>query len=112
MVEDMNEIDALLRRRDVPDTPRDLSLRIIEAARKAPQYAHAAPPPKTRGGLRAWFDTLFESLLMPKPAFAMALFLFVGVALGIYAAEPAPEVRNQQSSFIYVEDDFNTGDWL
>jgi hypothetical protein len=68
------KLETLLRSRGVPSPSGDLAARISRAARRTPQRQ----PASFSEGL----TRLFAELRLPRPAFALAASLIVGIAAG------------------------------
>ncbi len=111
----VDDLDKILARRAVPQARSNLAARIIEASKAAEQ---------SKGGLRGWFDisgwvagiavwvdVLRESLILPRPALAMATLLLFGLMLGLYFGNGLQGTEDPFQS-TYVEDGFETGNWL
>ncbi len=100
MVDPLDEI--LQKRAAPPKAPGNLEARIIEASKNTrPQRSSVST---------SWIMTLMDNLLLPKPAFAMALLLLCGGYFG-FTLEDA-YVLDQDLSILYVEDTMELGDWL
>jgi hypothetical protein len=105
----VDHLDDILSRRAVPQAPTNLAQRIIDAARPLGGTAKTTPP---RATFEEWLSTLFDGLLVPRPAIAMLMLLLVGTMIGAYIGEPAAEAQGYEFPSVYVEDDFNAGEWL
>lgn len=101
-------LDDILRERYTPDVPTNLAYRIIEAAR---------PRGEEKGFTWAGVQrALAEMFVIPQPAFAMAVILILGVVIGAYyGTEQSLTIqiaRDNFSSFITAENNFDYGDFL
>lgn len=101
-------LDEILRERFVPEPPSNLAYRIIEAAK---------PRGSERGLTWAGVGRAFgELFLIPQPAFALAAFLILGVAVGAYyqSAETTTMAmaRDNFSSVVTAELSIDYGDFL
>ena len=94
---DDERLNEYLRRRDMPAPSSNLAYRITQAAQ-----------PKTKMSMpTSWIDELFSAFLFPKPAYATAFCLIVGLGIGLYAG--VDEVQAQDwFSFLETQE----GEWL
>lgn len=106
-------LDDILKTRYVPEPPTNLAYRIIEAAKPRGQEKSLIGREISWAGIRRAFAELF---VIPQPAFAMAVILLAGLALGTnFTAERfmnAKMERTTISNFISAENNFDYGDFL
>lgn len=108
MVEQEKKIDDLMTRRVVPPMSSNLSQRIIDAAKNAPQ---SPPQGSWLDAARLKFSALFQGEYMPQPAFIVAGVLVLGVAAGVLLQDMT-KVPEEDLIFLYVENSFLFEDWL
>lgn len=72
--EDFTALDALLHRRRMETPDESLTARIIAAALTQPQQLPLS--------LREWLAHLFAEFRLPRPAYALASLLFLGLMIG------------------------------
>lgn len=103
------DLGRLLRLRRVPEPSADLAGRIVAAA------AHRGQ----RRGFFAYcagFAAEFASMLaVPRPAFALAVFLLIGLSTGIFADNVSvlPGMTPEDlATFMTIDDRFVAGEWL
>lgn len=103
------ELDILLRRRRVPEPSSDLVARIVAAAdqrRQKPGFFHYFSE----------FVSEFGAMLaVPKPAFALAAFLLIGLSAGLFVDRFSvlPRLTPEDlAMFMTIEDRFVAGEWL
>lgn len=101
-------MDDFLSRRATPIPRSNLAERIIEQARHTKAPARANPLDAVQG----WLEALFAGFLIPRPAYAMLVFLVAGVVFGVYLEGNSEQIQDDQVSFVYTEDSFNAGEWL
>ncbi|NCT40554.1 MAG: hypothetical protein GW778_02695 [Alphaproteobacteria bacterium] len=113
---DDHEFEMLLKRRDVPDAPSNMSHRIIEASKNIPQGNMAQG--KSRFVIGDWFSRVTEKLMMPQPALALGVFLLLAIGLGVFSGDivnisdnGAQDVGDVSLAF-YVDDLFGADDYL
>lgn len=102
-----NDLDTLLMTRAAPQACPHLAEMIIANAKP-----RAARAPRENQSLLALFQDIF---MLPQPAMVLALVLFVGIFVGVYAA-PAQALSDpngsELSSFLKIKDSFDMGEWL
>ncbi|MFK7839834.1 MAG: hypothetical protein AB8B83_05830 [Bdellovibrionales bacterium] len=109
---DSRDFDEFLNLRDVPDVPSNLSHRIIEAAKVMPQNSKL---PKL--GRFDWFKDLMPNVMSPQPAFALGVFLFLAIGLGLFSqgiivTETSYQEPSDVSLAFYVDDLMGAEDLL
>lgn len=103
----IDELDALLAQRSAPPPPRsNLSERIIDAALQS--------KPKRRSGFIQWLDSLTDMFVIPRPAYALAVVLMLGVVGGFYFQAPVQDVDDSylDAYFLYMDDVADGDEWL
>jgi hypothetical protein len=101
-----DDFETLLKERFVPQPPTNLAERIIASAR-----------PRIKKKFFAGFSDIFaDYLILPQPAYAMAIILFVGLATGFYLS-PGNDLTDEISqaqlpSFMTADVSFYDGDFL
>lgn len=118
---DFTDLDAFLLARARPVAPEGLSERIIAAAARA----EAARPAVRGGGLSAILrrraaalaGALEEWLYIPRPAYALAAMLVIGLAMGVYSdylddALLPGVTTNEISTFLSIDDRFVASEFL
>lgn len=79
-----DELDRLLADRHVPEMRSNLEHRILQASLQGTMAGVCERERKKRSVLKTFFDFC----LVPRPAFAMVVVLFLGVAMGgVYVPE-------------------------
>ena len=86
------KLNDILRRREVPPPSSNLAYRITQAARS-----------KTFTPV-SWVDELFSVFLFPKPAYATAFCLLVGLAIGLYVGSNDAQAQDW-FSFLETQED-------
>ncbi|GJL85017.1 MAG: hypothetical protein DHS20C02_07920 [Micavibrio sp.] len=108
MVErNIDELDTLLTQRVAPPPPRsNLSERIIEASLQS--------KPKRRSGFMQGLDGLADMFVLPRPAYALAAVLFLGVVGGFYYQVPVQDADDTylDAYFLYMDDVAAGEEWL
>lgn len=99
-----NDLDLILARRAAPPPPaQGWEWRIADAAFAAARPA--TPLSRATGASRRLWDDLGGLFVLPRPAYALAACLVIGIAAGL-AAEPVLDLMQQdQGIFIYMEED-------
>ncbi|MCC6597269.1 MAG: hypothetical protein IT559_00570 [Alphaproteobacteria bacterium] len=107
-------LDRALRNRHVPQAPVHLAHAIVAAASTHPQAGGGLR--RAVGGFFAEFGRLFA---IPRPVFALAVFLLLGLSAGIFmdtsSMFPAlmPELMPEDlAGFLTIDDRFVAGEWL
>lgn len=102
MADSDNELNCILRRRAAPPPPAPgWERRIADAAFAAGMNARRVK----NGGWKPWLDELRDLFILPRPAYALAVCLLIGIAAGL-AAEPVMAMMQQdQGIFLDMEDD-------
>lgn len=105
-------LDDILRERYVPGMPTNLAYRIIEAAK--PRGSEKEFTFKGFGSMVQ--RVLAEVFVIPQPAFVMAGVLVLGLMLGAYYGTEQSQTlqiaRDNFSSLITAENNFDYGDFL
>ena len=87
-----DDYESMLVRRMVPTPRHDLAERILFAASRLEQR-HAP-------NLAEWLNRLFAEFHLPKPAYALAMMLTLGIAIGFGGAHlPLPETSHATLTF-------------
>ncbi len=104
----VDELDELLTKRAEPQARSHLAEKIIAASLEGRGQKSKA------GGfdLAGWFGALADEFLLPRPALAMAVFLVLGLFAGMNIETPTDEVGEDLVSYLFVDESFDTGDWL
>lgn len=101
-----DEFETLLRERFVPEPPSNLAERIIAAAK----------PRAKKKGFADFMDDFMELFYIPKPAYATAFILVLGLAAGIYMRPVETgsfeSVQREMTSYMTAEISFYDGDLL
>lgn len=105
--ENMNdkELEAIMNTRYVPEMRSNLAERIIEASKHHESQG--------RRGASLWFNTFWDALLLPKPAYVLAGLFVLAVLLGgmnEYLVSTDGDVN--LGDYIYTAEDVTEGDWL
>ena len=100
----VDPLDNILQKRQVPPASSNLTERIIEASKQA-------SPPKGYNPV-SWLSALLDGLLIPKPAFAMVVFLILGLYLGFMSSDIAADTQEDDLYMIYSTGEFDMGEWL
>lgn len=104
------ELDYLLRQRRTEEASSDLCERIVVAAARREQRGGAS-----RRSSSGFFAELSAMLAVPKPVFAMAVFLLIGFSAGFFADGfgVLPDLTPEDlAGFMVIEDRFVAGEWL
>lgn len=91
-------IDGMLKNRFVPNPSSNLSARIIAAAARHPE----------RSFWEIFFSEFSDMFIMPRPAFALAACLLLGLALALQV--PVEQAIDQTDYFSFLT--FDDGGWL
>lgn len=106
----IDELDAILSRRQVPPPRSNLAERIIDASLRE--------KPKGKAGFDAgkWFGGLGTIFMLPRPAYALAgVVLLLGVAGGLVYQMPSPKETDNSyldAYFLYMDDMLVEEVWL
>ena len=106
----LDELETLLRDRNIPDARSNLAERIIAASLE--DEVQTKP---SLQGFERWFSAFIEGFAIPKPAYAVAFALVLGVGLGIFADSFSvlPNMTTDEfAQALSVEDVLTTGDFL
>lgn len=95
MMEDNSALDKLLSERAEPPASPGLAARIIAAAQE-----------KKRPLWHIIMDELNALVLLPKPSYALAACLVVGIVFGLQAETFIALSQEEWGSFLYVEEDW------
>lgn len=88
MIEDP-ELDRLLSARAAPVAPDGLAARIVAMAEAERRTGTAKRSAGSRAvARRPWYAELAQTLLIPRPAYALAVFLVCGMLIGFTLASP------------------------
>jgi len=104
---DENRFETILKNRAVPQAPSNLAQRIIDQAAQMPVAARARQV--------GWIEALRESLIIPRPEWAFAAILLMGIALGNYSNDWISVSDDYSSHLSYafmIDESFNTGEFL
>ena len=99
--------NILMHRRAVPPPSADFAERIIAEAVKRPRFAVQRP-------LSFW-ESFCDMFVLPRPAFALAVFLVTGVGFGFnnYAQSMFIDARDEMvSAYSLVSDSYDGGSFL
>ena len=101
-----DELDSVLSRRKMPPPRSNLAARIIDASLQS--------KPKRRSGLMKALDGLADMFTLPRPAYALAVVLLLGVVGGFYYQIPTPESDDfyLDAYFLYMDDVVAGENWL
>ena len=118
------QLEALLNMRDVPEMPGDLESRILQASAsqlhiKRRQFDFLDAINVINKGI----SSVLDCILLPRPAYAMAVVLIVGAVIGLYSGAGIEDgelvisyanidVGDDMESFIMASEDFEYGDYL
>src|SRR4051812_3277542 len=91
------ELETLLRSRYVEPPRAGFAERIIATA------GYAQPSPVS--GSAAWLEAFFAQFILPRPAFALASVLALGVVIGLAAVPVATGSEENMSIQSYLEND-------
>jgi hypothetical protein len=92
---DSQDLDQILQRRFIPSPASNLASRIIEAARE--------PKKKRRFYL---VQEIFQMMEIPRPAYALAVCLVIGLVLGIQIDNAVNISEQDLLSFVEIDDDW------
>lgn len=96
---DDTDLNTMLNKRSVPPPSSNLASRIMEAARAE----HKTPL------IQSILRDIADMLILPKPAYALAACLVIGLVLGMQIEfENAATTTQDLFSFVEIEE----GDWL
>ena len=116
MDKEMDELNAVLMTRYVPPVTSDLASRIIALSHGVEQMPSGIVygGKKHRGfGLGGWLSGVFDSLMLPRPVYALSMALVLGVLIGAYTdLSSSITVQDDVTSLIALNDDAGYGDWL
>jgi hypothetical protein len=99
--------NILMRRRSVPPPSADFAERIIAEAVKRPRFTIQRP-------VSLW-DSFCDMFVLPRPAFALAVFLVCGAGVGFnnYAQSMFVDARDEMvSAYSLVADSYDGGSFL
>lgn len=99
-----NDFEDVLMRRMVPPARSNLAERIIAAAPVKPQTSYR--------GWKGWIEDIAELFVLPKPAYALATVLLIGVLAGWSAMPSRDDTQDSISSYLYMNEVLNMGEWL
>ena len=105
---DEREFDQFLENRFVPQMPSNMAHRIIEASCSLEQD-------EVFTGVKRWMRGFLEGFIVPQPAFALGVFLLIGLTLGILGdgASFLPGVGTDDLSLAFEAGDYmDAGDLL
>lgn len=107
----LDELETLLRDRNIPEARSNLAERIIAASLQE-EVIKVGP---SLQGVERWLSAFLEGFAIPKPAYAVACALVLGVGLGIFADSFSvlPSMTTDEFALaLSVEDVLSTGDFL
>lgn len=114
---DNNSFENLLASRYVPQPPDYLQERIIAMAARTPQNAFETKAARPFGsGLIDMWSGFWDGLMLPAPAYSMALVLVVGVYMGASLQATDLPLADLGDSELYtyfeIANSADYGDWI
>lgn len=115
------QLEALLSIRDVPEMRGDLESRILQAS--AAQLHVKRRQFNFIDAINKGINSVLDCVLLPSPAYAMAVVLIVGAVIGLYSGAEIEggelvmsyaniDVGDDMESFIMASENFEYGDYL
>lgn len=99
------ELEEIMNKRYIPEMRSNLAERIIEAS------LHHQAHGKT--GLSLWLNTFSDALLLPKPAYVMAMIFVLGLLLGgLSGFVDVQAVDSNVTDLVFTAEQVYEGDWL
>ena len=99
------ELEDIMKTRKIPDMRSNLAERIIEASQK-----HQG---QGKGFFCAWLYAFGEELVIPKPAYVLAMLFVLGLLIGSLSAQSiVNDASYYATDMLFTAEEVFEGDWL